>query len=442
MRVEVMFMLRILVARTNEELASAALRAHAADSRLDSELPYAQVTARELEERVTLARALLADVEAVLSELEAPADGKWVPLFAQVVCAYDISPHEKLAVQFVILAKIQQSHVLRALLPGEGDKGVLEECEGAMIQYICGMSQLQLRQLGEDSHPLLKDRVLESAECEWKDTVTLSAPNEVCKAMLGEPLSVEDKLKLSGTKLLEIMDEGIDIVMPEAKTDGADDGDGGEMRRTLSGGEATTLSAISQMLGSLGGQAAAQPEAAPSSMESSDALLRALELEEHSAAELGDTDVDFAKLEEAEPSVGSSETGEATAGGPDDREPRCYTCELEYLNDQFSMVIQQVQQANQRLDQELKDSGTKDAQPRWMRESEGKKRSIGELTAKLKLAKRKIDLSLQLTRAEGSFYPRLEGLVDQLGLDEFEKSVILYLAGSMISPSACNSAAL
>ena len=130
----------------------------------------------------------------------------------------------------------------------------------------------------------------------------------------------------------------------------------------------------------------------------------------------------------------ASEPGEAAGSGADDREPRCYTCELEYLNDQFSMVMQQVQQANQRLDQELKDSGTKDSQPRWMQQSEGKKRSIGELTAKLKLAQRKIDLSLQLTRAEGSFYPRLEGLVDQLGMDTFEKSVILYLAGSMISP--------
>jgi hypothetical protein len=301
-----------------------------------------------------------------------------------------------------------------------------------MIQYVCGLSQLQLRQLGEDSHPLLKDRVLESAESEWKDTMALSAPNEVCKAMLGQPLSVEDKLKLSGTKLLETMDEGVDI---GTDTDGADEADGGEMRRTLSGGEATTLSAISQMLGSLAGQAAVLPEAAPSSMKSDDALLAALELDEDSAAGLEDTEVDLAELEEAEPSV-SSEPGEANGSGADDREPRCYTCELEYLNDQFSMVMQQVQQANQRLDQELKDSGTKDNQPRWMRESEGKKRSIGELTAKLKLAQRKIDLSLQLTRAEGTFYPRLEGLVDQLGLDGFEKSVVLYLAGSMISPSA------
>eukprot|EP01048_Picozoa_sp_COSAG05_P028219 COSAG05_NODE_8643_length_685_cov_0.866894_1_plen_61_part_00 len=30
--------------------------------------------------------------------------------------------------------------------------------------------------------------------------------------------------------------------------------------------------------------------------------------------------------------------------------------------------------------------------------------------------------------------PRLEGLVEQLQLSKFEKNVILYLAGSMISP--------
>lgn len=429
MRVEVLFVLRVLVLRTSEELASAALRAHAQDSRLDSELPYAQVTARELEDRVTLARALLLDVEGVLLELETLADGAWSPLFAQVVRVYDIPPHEKLAVQFVILLKVQQSHALRALLPGEG---VLDECEGAMIRYVCGLSQLQLRRLSEDSHPLLKDRIVESAESEWKETISLSAPDEVCKAMLGEVLAVEDKLKLSGTKLLEAMQESDGTDATPTSTGGATagDGHGAELQRTVSGGEATTLSAINQMLGTLVGQETLPDVGALT------AALELDELDEQSTVGLEDAIVDQDELEQAEPTMGSTEQAEASDGGADDREPRCYTCELEYLNDQFSMVMQQVQQANQRLEQELKDSGTKDSQPRWMRESEGKKRSIGELTAKLKLAQRKIDLSLQLTREEGSFYPRLEGLVDQLGLDTFEKSVILYLAGSMISPSA------
>jgi hypothetical protein len=59
--------------------------------------------------------------------------------------------------------------------------------------------------------------------------------------------------------------------------------------------------------------------------------------------------------------------------------PQCYTCELDYLNDQFALVLQQVQQANLRLEQELRQSGTKDSQPRWMRDDNGggKKRSIG-----------------------------------------------------------------
>jgi hypothetical protein len=53
--------------------------------------------------------------------------------------------------------------------------------------------------------------------------------------------------------------------------------------------------------------------------------------------------------------------------------------------------------------------------------------SIGELTAKLQLAQRKIALSLELTRRAGRFYPRLEGLVEQLRLDTFEKNVLLYI---------------
>ena len=58
--------------------------------------------------------------------------------------------------------------------------------------------------------------------------------------------------------------------------------------------------------------------------------------------------------------------------------------------------------------------------------NDSKMGSIGELTAKLQLAQRKIALSLELTRRAGRFYPRLEGLVEQLRLDTFEKNVLLY----------------
>ena len=86
------------------------------------------------------------------------------------------------------------------------------------------------------------------------------------------------------------------------------------------------------MLGSLARQASALPEAAPVSMKSGDARLAALDVEDkHSAAGLEDTHVDLAKFEEAEAFAESSEPDEANSGGGDDREPRCYTCELEYL---------------------------------------------------------------------------------------------------------------
>ena len=45
--------------------------------------------------------------------------------------------------------------------------------------------------------------------------------------------------------------------------------------------------------------------------------------------------------------------------GNDEKTPECYMCELDYLNDQFSLMLLQVQEASQRLDRELKEDPMK-----------------------------------------------------------------------------------
>jgi hypothetical protein len=192
--------------------------------------------------------------------------------------------------------------------------------------------------------------------------------------MLGETLSVEDKLKLSGTKLLAAM-EGGDAAAADDADEGGDEGDEAVVTRSrkMSGAEATTLSAINLMLGQLG--TGEDPEGpAGDDDDAAAAELAALE-----AGDLDSEDLELEELGEPEPDDHGAGDGKSLDKG----EPQPYTCELEYLNDQFSMVLQQVQQANLRLDQELKESGTKDNQPRWMRDDNGggKKRSIGTPTA-------------------------------------------------------------
>eukprot|EP00584_Thalassiosira_punctigera_P013422 CAMPEP_0172570708 /NCGR_PEP_ID=MMETSP1067-20121228/128532_1 /TAXON_ID=265564 ORGANISM="Thalassiosira punctigera, Strain Tpunct2005C2" /NCGR_SAMPLE_ID=MMETSP1067 /ASSEMBLY_ACC=CAM_ASM_000444 /LENGTH=716 /DNA_ID=CAMNT_0013362857 /DNA_START=9 /DNA_END=2156 /DNA_ORIENTATION=- len=87
--------------------------------------------------------------------------------------------------------------------------------------------------------------------------------------------------------------------------------------------------------------------------------------------------------------------------------------------------------------QDLRNASLGGNKPSWMRtgaDNPSNKRSVGEMSAKIKLGRRKMQLSLELTREEGDFYPRLELLAEQLQLDDFEKFVLVYLAGSMISP--------
>lgn len=108
-----------------------------------------------------------------------------------------------------------------------------------------------------------------------------------------------------------------------------------------------------------------------------------------------------------------------------------------FTHKNVDIILLAVMYSKQRVAQDLRNASLSDNKPAWMRsgaDSQSNKRSVGEISAKIKLGRRKMQLSLDLTRKEGEFYPRLELLAEQLQLDDFEKFVLVYLAGSMISP--------
>jgi hypothetical protein len=120
LRVELTFVLRLLVLRVSDELAKLVLESAAADRRPDSELPYAAVTAPQLERRHALCSSLLAQVEAATAKAVAAAtrgDGAgFQPLFHAVVAAYSLPGWAAQALQFIVLAKVQRGVALRTLL--------------------------------------------------------------------------------------------------------------------------------------------------------------------------------------------------------------------------------------------------------------------------------------------------------------------------------------
>lgn len=398
-QVHLLFVLRILVARTISELATAVLEKHKEDTR--SLLPYSQVTPAQLTERLRLCQHLLHATESSL-----PDDH----LLPRVAMAYQLSSHETLVLQFLITCKIQPNFVLRSLLPSEG----LDVHSPTVIRYACGASPLALSNMLNEDHVLCKDRILILTQDQFGGDSGLDVSDESCRAFLGLPLAVDDKLKLSGTKLLDMMADGNVL-----------DHDVTSVPQDL-----MSQAMVQDMLQNLNMNGSESAHGEQGSAET------------HGSSDSGEivTEEDLQDILQRHNELESPKQpgmAEMVSGLSEDdpKQPRCYTCELDYLKDQFDLVMTQVLHSRHRIAKDLRNASLGDAKPFWMRTTEPSPRiSVGEISAKLRLARRKIEMSLELTSKEGAFYPRLESLVDQLGLDEFEKSVLVYLAGAMISP--------
>jgi hypothetical protein len=347
-RVHLVFILRILSTRTSQELAGAVLEKHKEDER--TELPYSAVTSAQLSERLNLFKDLLDSV--TLGENH---------LLNRVAQAYELTALETRLLQFLVTCKIQSDSIISSLLPNT----TRERCNTTdmevlstpgVIRYACGASPLELEDLLDEDHVLCKERILLLNQDEFGGSPTLQVSDEACRAFLGKDLSTEDKLKLSGTKLLEMLD-GVEqsTSIPEEQ--------GTKPRRNDVAARAT----IQDMLQSIDLEGNITPKSHEKETElitmSSDSgeLVTAVDLEglvEEATAEIPDT-------------------VEA-----DSKEPRRYTCELDYLKDQFDLIIQKVLHSRQRIAQDLRNASVADSRPMWMRtENATPKISAGETTA-------------------------------------------------------------
>lgn len=423
LRVELLFVLRAIILLVREEIANSVRNTHACDERSVPDLPYRGATVPELMDRLDLAEDLLVGVEASLKSVGGDGAAGRSPLFVRVAEAYGLGDSHRLVVQFVVVVRVQRSASLRLLLSDVGNGNGVDDVNGSLIQLMCGISQLEITRLTDDTHPLMKDRIIETQEEQYSSsTPKYLPPDEVCKAFLGVPLSVEDKLKISDTLLLSVVNGALDV--DDISILKQSDAEPNTTDQHISTEQTSTQATVSNMLRTI------DPNSTLEDLEST--LKDEAHLEKPTIPGQNTTQEEQdAPKDTSHPSPPPSDSSSAVTA--DEWEPRPYNCELEYLTDQFSLVMQQVQVANQRHAQDLKEASVAE-KPRWMQNGDKKNISIAEVTAKVRLAQRKIDLSLQLTREGGKFYPRLEGLIGQLGLDVFEKSVILYLCGSMISP--------
>ena len=468
-RVHLMLTFRILVARTSSELAAAVMGSHKGDARDIEELPYARVTPAQLSERLQLFQDLLAQLQGSLAAAEKTPEPKLDnverssntdrdddeagQILAQVARAYQLNAFEKRVLQFLVTTKIQPCTcalflVLPATadyytcLPGSGHGGDENMAFlSSTIRYVTAGTAMEWKDLANDDHPLCKDRVLIWEQEEYSDTSKLCVSSEACKAFLNLKMTSEDKLKLAGTKLLDL----VVIKHPQnGSRDESSDNDGvlstlvdsNKLQAPKSGGSDETMGDIlSKIQETSARQLGVEKEGDDANViVDADALLVDLMEANGLGTDEELVDDDMINPEPAEDPIANADDDEEEE---DRTKPRAYQNELDYLHQYFEIAMHKVAFSRQRVAQDLRNASLNDSKPSWKRnaaDNSAKQRSVGEISAKLRLESRKMEMSLALTRQEGKFYPRLELLAEQLELDDFQKFVLVYLAGSMISP--------
>lgn len=104
--------------------------------------------------------------------------------------------------------------------------------------------------------------------------------------------------------------------------------------------------------------------------------------------------------------------------------------QLEYLEECFQMVALMVRGNAARLKDDMKKEGTKVST--W--DAGDVKHGRRELQAKLRVHEIKVQRRVQATKTAGMPTPRLEVIAERLGLDSFEKKMVLLLIGKTVSP--------
>jgi hypothetical protein len=110
-----------------------------------------------------------------------------------------------------------------------------------------------------------------------------------------------------------------------------------------------------------------------------------------------------------------------------------YSSELDFLEDKFELLLLTMKASKESNKQLIKDKQASDEADHF-ESSKGKKVNVAELHAKLRMQEARINYRLEATKGSGAKMPRLETLSNKMSLDDFEKSLLLLLVGSIISP--------
>eukprot|EP00246_Nothoceros_aenigmaticus_P015199 TRINITY_DN6205_c0_g1_i3.p1 TRINITY_DN6205_c0_g1~~TRINITY_DN6205_c0_g1_i3.p1 ORF type:complete len:1045 (-),score=220.48 TRINITY_DN6205_c0_g1_i3:28-2925(-) len=330
---------------------------------------------------------------------------------------------------------------------------------------LCGMSLLEVEEFLDDKRTHMSEGIIVGQVMYLQDDYdgkTIRMTNEAVSVLLLRPLKTEQRLKLSKTELLNVMEASqagsqIEIVGVDAEA-------GALLSSSVD--DKVPFSTATALLNELMGKSGSGPERKRKFSDlQDDGLLEDVsdqigQLDQLVQADLGllrkqKTLSGDAGSTETEPANGTETAGNGadiamngatctTATLPSEEEMKAfkgelgpYTSSLEYLDDAFQVLALMLRIAKARHKEDMKEAFN-DERPWYDVYRSTKTSSIRELRAKLRFAQNRLQERMKLTEErlkDGSLQlPRLEALARKLALDEFEKGVVVMLTAVSISP--------
>lgn len=382
----------------------------------ESKTSIAAVDRRRLQTRIAMLDRLISDIRASVVDNFGSTD--LPPRMLRLCQSYEFSEREVDLFQLIVVVQgSQNNHILNALI----DEDYLRRITG--FQRVCGLAEVDVEIFCDAERQHIKEGVVLVDE-ENGAHFNLRCPRTVVQLLYGRQVPAEDLLKISQTSL--------EIVMTE------------ESQRTSRGKSPSRKRSRTRQSSVDMGEKRDKATVDASGLVDIKELLQEVRRERgnsngtHTIAKeqpkrkrsIGDSEGELdAVLEDVqaidEPLI-EGLTAEDKAA-----QPYSQTSQLEYLDDCFQALALMIRANAARLKDDMKKEGTRLSQ--WDGGGDVK-HGKRELQAKLRVLEARVESRVDATRRQGLPLPRLEVIAERLGLDAFEKKMIVLLMGVTISP--------
>ncbi|CAM6102058.1 unnamed protein product [Calypogeia fissa] len=399
------------------------------------------------EEALRVVDELLERIEGLAQARLKETDPSLHPLVVRVASRYGLTTGESDLFQLLFMRGASKAVAVRAVL------GVKQE-DKEIAMELCGMSLLELEDFLDDKRSHMTEGIIVGQDD--YDGKTIRMTNEAVSVLLLRPLKTDQRLKLSKTELLNVMEAAnVRNLGAESNTDGGVLETDASALSSIAGEEKLQSCLVEKGLMKILEGKGEAIQGQKRKFEDDDDLVL-----EDVAAQVGRMDeivkASIGPLRKRATLSGDAGSSDADVTGTElvingglatttvsseedlkRGELSAYTSSLEYLDDGFQVLALMLRIAKARHKEDMKEAFN-DERPWYDVYRSTKVSSIRELRAKLRFVQNRLKERMKLTEEackDGSAqFPRLEALARRLGLDEFEKGVVIMLTGVSISP--------